>query len=166
VEEGDMRNHLIVVGVDGSGSGRRALEWAARQAAGRDTAVQAVMAWHWDGIEAEMLTAISPDEERRQAAAVLDRQVRAVVAEHGSHLPIAAEVIEGPADDVLTRAARTADLLVLGSHGHSGLRHRVLGSVSEACIRKATCPVVVIPSGAAAPEPDREAEVRTATAQS
>ena len=42
-------------------------------------------------------------------------------------------------------AARSADLLVLGSHGHSRLQHTVLGSVSEECIRKATCPVVVIP---------------------
>ena len=35
--------------------------------------------------------------------------------------------------------------LVLGSHGHRRVRHTVLGSVSEDCIRKATCPVVVIP---------------------
>jgi nucleotide-binding universal stress UspA family protein len=34
---------------------------------------------------------------------------------------------------------------VLGSHGHSRVRHTVLGSVSEDCIRKAACPVVVIP---------------------
>lgn len=40
---------------------------------------------------------------------------------------------------------RAADLLVLGSHGHSRVRHTVLGSVSEDCIRKASCPVVVIP---------------------
>lgn len=52
-----MRHRLIVVGVDGSPSGRRALEWAVEEAAGRYTAVQAVMAWHWDGVEAEMLAA-------------------------------------------------------------------------------------------------------------
>ncbi|MFI1996647.1 universal stress protein [Actinoplanes sp. NPDC020271] len=142
-----MKNHLIVVGVDGSEGGRRALSWAAQEAAGQDTAVQAVMAWHWDGIEAEAISATSPDEERQHAAKVLDREVRAAVAEHGSRLPIAAELVEGSPADVLTAAARGADLLVLGSHGHSGLLHRVLGSVSEACIRKAVCPVVVIPSG-------------------
>jgi hypothetical protein len=63
----------------------------------------------------------------------------------GSHLPIAAEVIEGRPADVLAAAGSAADLLVLGSHGHSRVRHTVLGSVSEDCIRKASCPVVVIP---------------------
>ncbi|GAA2673359.1 universal stress protein [Actinoplanes palleronii] len=157
-----MKNHLIVVGVDGSDSGRRALEWAAREAAGRDTAVQAVLAWSWDGVEADVLTATSPEEEHRQATAVLERQVQAVIAEHGSHLPIAAETVEGRPADVLIAMARSADLLVLGSHGHSRLRHSVLGSVSEACIRRATCPVVVIPTHLGEPVPDREPAVRTA----
>ena len=159
-----MRNHLIVVGVDGSEGGRRALGWAAHEAAGRDTAVQAVMAWHWDGIEAEVITATSPEEERQQAAKVLDRELSAVIAEHGSHLPIAAELIEGSPAEVLTEAARSADLLVLGSHGHSGLLHRVLGSVSGTCIRKAGCPVVVVPPGAGTARPDRDPAVRTAAA--
>ncbi|GLY08733.1 universal stress protein [Actinoplanes sp. NBRC 101535] len=154
-----MNHHLIVVGVDGSDSGLRALDWAARHAAGRDTAVQAVMAWTWDGIEADVLTVTSPQEQQRLAAEILDRQVKTVVAEHGSHLPIAAETIEGSPAIVLTTAARKADLLVLGSHGHGRLRHSVLGSVSEECIRKATCPVVVIPSHDRRPQPDREAVV-------
>lgn len=47
--------------------------------------------------------------------------------------------------DVLTGAARAADLLVLGSHGNSRIRHTVLGSVSEECVRRANCPVVVVP---------------------
>ncbi|BCY09990.1 universal stress protein [Actinoplanes sp. L3-i22] len=163
-----MRNHLIVVGVDGSASGRRALRWAAREAAGPGTAVRAVLAWHWDGIETDVVTATSPEEERRQAGLVLDREVEAVIAEHGSALPIARELIEGSPAEVLTAAARDSDFLVLGSHGHSGLRHRVLGSVSEACIRQATCPVVVIPSGtgkAGTGKAEPEPALRTETAQ-
>jgi len=54
---------------------------------------------------------------------------------------------------VLTAAARTADLLVLGSHGHSRIRRTALGSVSEECIRRAACPVVVIPVPAKQLEP-------------
>ena len=44
-------NQLIVVGVDGSDGGRRALEWAVREAAGRGSAIQAVMAWSRDGLD-------------------------------------------------------------------------------------------------------------------
>jgi hypothetical protein len=46
----------------------------------------------------------------------------------------------------LAAAARGADLLVLGSHGHSRISHAVLGSVADETIRAAECPVVVIPS--------------------
>lgn len=40
----------------------------------------------------------------------------------------------------------SADLIVMGSNGRTGFDHFISGSVSEAVIRKATCPVLVIPS--------------------
>ncbi|GGN84635.1 universal stress protein [Actinoplanes lobatus] len=137
-------NHLIVVGVDGSDGGRRALEWAVREAAGSGCAVQAVTAWSWVAIE----YGPSPDEERNRATALLDREIAAVMTAVGGHHTIAAEVLEGRPADVLTAAAQAADLLVLGSHGHGRVRHTMLGSVSESCVRKAPCPVVVIPAPA------------------
>jgi len=143
--------HLIVVGVDGSDGGRRALEWAIREADARGSAVEAVTAWSWDGLEFGPVTATNADEARENATRLLDDEIRALLARHGSHLPVAAEVVEASPADALAAAGRSADLLVLGSHGHSRIRHTVLGSVSEACIRKATCPVVVIP--VPAPEP-------------
>ena len=138
-------NYLIVVGVDGSEGGRRALRWAAREAATRGGAVQAVIAWSWDGMEYGPVAATQPQEAAEKASLLLDREIKELIALDGSHLPVAAEVIEGRPADVLSAAGRTADLLVLGSHGHSRVRHTVLGSVSEECIRKAACPVVVIP---------------------
>lgn len=39
-----------------------------------------------------------------------------------------------------------ADLIVMGTTGKSGLEHFLAGSVSESVIRKAPCPVLVIPS--------------------
>lgn len=138
-------NFLIVVGVDGSDGGRRALDWAVDAAASRGGAIQAVIAWHWDGIEAGPGTATNPADERERAAAVLDNEIRTLTARRGATLPVTGRVLEGRAADVLTAAARTADLLVLGSHGHSRLRHSVLGSVSDECVRKATSPVVIIP---------------------
>ncbi|MBX7267259.1 universal stress protein [Micromonospora sp. Llam7] len=136
--------YLIVVGVDGSEGGRRALGWAAREAAERNGTVQAVTAWRWDGLEGGSMVAPNPIEEEERATALLAREI-AVVNRDGSAAPVAAQVVEGRPADVLSAAARGADLLVLGSHGHGRLRHTVLGSVSEECVRKATCPVVVIP---------------------
>jgi len=142
--------HLIVVGVDGSEGGRRALEWAVREADARGSAVQAVTAWQWDGIDYTPAVATNPQEAKERATRLLDDEIHALITRHGSHLPIAAEVIEGSPGETLARAAGSADLLVLGSHGHSRVRRTVLGSVSEETIRKATCPVVVIP----VPAPD------------
>jgi nucleotide-binding universal stress UspA family protein len=153
-------NYLIVVGLDGSEGGRRALEWAADEAATRGGAVQAIVAWSWDGVELGPIAATYPEEEHQRAIRMLDREIKALIERRGSHLPVAGEVIEGRPADVLTAAGRMAALLVLGSHGHSRVRHTVLGSVSEECIRKANCPVVVIPVPAQQHEPARDPVLR------
>lgn len=41
--------------------------------------------------------------------------------------------------------ARTTDLIVLGTHGLSGVDRALLGSVTEKVLRKATCPVLTVP---------------------
>ncbi len=143
-------SYLIVVGVDGSEGGRRALEWAAQEAVTRGDAVQAVTAWSWDGMEYGPIAATRPDEEAEEARRM---EVAALTERRGSAFPVAQEVVEGRAADVLAAAGSAADLLVLGSHGHSRVRHTVLGSVSEDCVRKATCPVVIIPIPARHPQP-------------
>lgn len=51
-----------------------------------------------------------------------------------------------------------SDLLVIGSHGRSGFERLLLGSVTEKVIRKATCPVMVVPRGA--PDAARGGPVR------
>ena len=43
-----------------------------------------------------------------------------------------------------------ADLLVLGTHGRTGRLHMLVGSVAEAVIRRAVCPVLVVPAARAA----------------
>lgn len=52
-----------------------------------------------------------------------------------------------PADVVLAVAkARKATYVVVGTHGRSGFRRAVLGSVAEAIVRDSTIPVLVVPS--------------------
>ncbi|MEH0845369.1 universal stress protein [Micromonospora sp. CPCC 205711] len=153
-------NRLIVVGVDGSDGGRRALDWAVDEAAARGGTVQAVVAWRWDRIEFGPQDAVAPVDERDRATSVLDDELRGLLARKGPGRTVAGEVVEGPPAEVLTAAARTADLLVLGSHGHNRLRHTVLGSVSEECVRRASCPVVVIPVPAPAARVSSEPALR------
>lgn len=54
----------------------------------------------------------------------------------------------GTVRDVILETAEswTADLIIMGSNGRSGFEHLISGSVSESVIRKASCPVLVIPN--------------------
>jgi nucleotide-binding universal stress UspA family protein len=162
--------YRIVVGVDGSDGGRRALRWALRQAAVRSGTVQAVLAWRLEEAgDAAPRPNDRPDthdlpelrdraearhraEARDRAAHVLAEEVNAAVGTVDPPPPVAWEAVEGRAPRALTQAARDADLLVLGSHGNGRMHHAALGSVSEECIRYAACPVVVVP----VPHPERE----------
>jgi nucleotide-binding universal stress UspA family protein len=139
-----VRTFRIVAGVDGSEGGRHALRWAVREAAAKGGTVQAVIAYRFD---APTIADEGLDAERRRAEALLAHEVEALPAYQRTGVSIACEALEGMAAEVLTTAAREADLLVVGSNGHSGVWHTAVGSISEGCIRQSTCPVVVIPSG-------------------
>jgi nucleotide-binding universal stress UspA family protein len=143
-------DRLIVVGVDGSEGGRRALQWAVHEAHTHGGTVQAVSSWRIDS-----------DETSARAQDGLAHEIEALPAFQRGGVSIATEVVEGMAADVLTAAARDADLLVLGSHGHSRTWHTVLGSVTETCVRHATCPVVVIPDRFEQRQPTTEPAART-----
>jgi nucleotide-binding universal stress UspA family protein len=146
--------YRIVVGVDGSEGGARALRWAAHEAEARGGTVQAVNVWNWEGPAMTVPVTTQPEEVRQYTERTLAAAVQAVSVEHPA-VAIAAETVEGKAATSLVRIAAGADLLVLGSHGHGRLHHALLGSVTEECVRAATCPVVVIPrkTDAAAGDP-------------
>jgi nucleotide-binding universal stress UspA family protein len=52
----------------------------------------------------------------------------------------------GPAGDVICWLAENqkCDLIVMGTHGRSGLKHLLLGSVAEHVLKHARCPVMVV----------------------
>ena len=52
----------------------------------------------------------------------------------------------GTAFEVITNLARDceADLIVITTHGHTGLKHVFLGSTAERVVRHAPCPVLVV----------------------
>lgn len=64
-------------------------------------------------------------------------------------LKIQIEVREGSAFDEIVTMAReaNADLIIMGTHGYTGMRHAFLGSTAERVVQRASCPVLVVPSG-------------------
>ena len=136
------RTYRIVAGVDGSDAGLRALRWAFRQAAALDGTVQAVTAWTYDASNATDVG--YADQQREEAEGILSTAISQALSDN-PRVTIVPEVVVGRPAHVLVTAARDADVLVLGSHGHSRLFHAVLGSVADECIRTAGCPVVIVP---------------------
>ena len=145
---------VVVVGVDGSSQSRQALAWALAHAVERGSTVEAIMTVNPHDRDVEDL-----DEALAQAA----RRLAAVVADAVAPLPappvVAETVVAGDPAVTLVNASRTAELVVLGSHGMSTISNPALGSVSLACIRLGSCPVLVIPPGR--PEPVLDDEVAT-----
>jgi nucleotide-binding universal stress UspA family protein len=137
----------IIVGIDGSGHSRRALEWAVSEAARRQapltvlTVYRAVVGYLGEPVQyvgdAE-LTERARQEAQKETDDVLDEFA-------GSQKPsVTVRAVTGlPAEELLAAAA-DADLLVVGARGAGGFKRLLLGSVSTQVTHHAHCPVVVV----------------------
>ena len=66
----------------------------------------------------------------------------------GEAIVVTSQICAGQPAAVIVQAAadRAVDLIVLGTHGRHGLEHLMLGSVAEAVVRTAPCPVLTVRS--------------------
>jgi nucleotide-binding universal stress UspA family protein len=133
----------VVLGVDGSAGGEVATAFAFEAAAARSVPLIAVHAW-WDPVAGPALArfldldAIEADERDRLA-----HRLAGWIEKHPSVAVGRAVLRDRPAHALLQHAAQ-AQLLVVGSRGRSELAGAVLGSVSNAVVHRAPCPVAVI----------------------
>jgi nucleotide-binding universal stress UspA family protein len=144
IEDSTMQH--IVVGVDGSSASRRALVWAVAQARTSGATLQVVHAWTAPDMGRDPLAQALANKEELEAQA--RHELDLVVAdadEGGLREPIGRTLVNGDAAQALLDAAKTADLLVVGSRGLGAGGDAALGSVSHGVIGDAPCPVVVVP---------------------
>ncbi len=82
------------------------------------------------------------DTARRELAELLDSAVRRSHAQGDRRLEISTRMLDGAPDPVIVDEAAHGgfDLVVLGTHGRTGLKHLLLGSVAERVVRLAACP--------------------------
>jgi len=141
----------IVVGIDGSVHSRHALEWAISEAVLRGTpltvlTVAQVTTAYW-GPAAVWYPPLDLDVAE-QALKAAKEEVGTVLDKPGADSPpsVSVKAVAGlPAEEIL-RAARDADMIVVGSRGAGGFRKLLMGSVSLQVTHHAHCPVVVIPA--------------------
>jgi nucleotide-binding universal stress UspA family protein len=111
----------IVVGTDGSDGSSAAVGFAIER--GRER-----------GLGVTVVHAVEEEADRAEAAVALAEEY-----------PEARTVVEvGAASRVLMEEASGAALLVVGSRGRGGLAGMLLGSVSQAVVHRADCPVAVV----------------------
>ena len=67
----------------------------------------------------------------------------------GSGLKSSIEMRDGIPHDAILACAQAvkADMIVMGTHGHTGIKHALLGSSAERVVRLSTCPVLTVRSG-------------------
>jgi hypothetical protein len=77
-----------------------------------------------------------------------------VVADLGTTVPVVAVSHRGDAAEEIVRYARLhgIDLIVLGTHGRTGVSRVLMGSVAERVVRTAPCPVLTVPPADAVAE--------------
>jgi nucleotide-binding universal stress UspA family protein len=83
-------------------------------------------------------------ENRRQAQEVLEQQTKSI--EESAGVVNETHLREGRAEEEIVELAEEieAGLIVMGSRGHSRLRRALMGSVSDAVVRHAHCPVTIV----------------------
>lgn len=86
------------------------------------------------------------DERLNTHREMLERFMRDHFSELSRDLTISLDVDVGDPDEATLEKAADAevDLIVMATHGRSGLEHVLLGSVTEHVIRKANCPVLSV----------------------
>ena len=139
----EKNERFIVVGVDGSEPSLKALRWAAQQARLTGATLRVLTTWEvatGTGWVPTFPVDYDPQAVARQA---LDEAITEAL---GADPDVAVErvVKEGHAAPVLLAAAKDADLLVVGSHGHGAFTGMLIGSVSEHLVRHAPCAIVVV----------------------
>lgn len=149
---GDMASQgardVIVVGVDGSSGADAALDHALRAGLERGCRVEVITGWLWVGSS----DAQSTDElaEGRAAVQRVQDGVLARAAERLGEMPeVTQVVVHDYAGRVLVARAEGATSLVVGAGSLGATATKMLGSVSEYCVRHSPVPVVVVP------EPER-----------
>lgn len=130
-----------MVGVDGSDHALLALKWAADEARRRDTILHVVYAGI--GYPKTVPDWFEPQGDLSAGEAVVDDAVALVATSHPGVI-VTGTTMELPAADALLAASQSAGLLVVGARGLGGFDGLLFGSVSEACIQQAPCPVVIV----------------------
>jgi nucleotide-binding universal stress UspA family protein len=136
----------ILVPIDFSACSTKALQYALPLAKEHQAAITllyvvapAYSAAEYGGIDYAQLDASMKDGGEKELAKLALDEVRGEVSTN------TLVRVGSPALEIVEMArSLAADLIVISTHGRTGLKHAVLGSVAEHVVQRAPCPVLVV----------------------
>ena len=138
----------ILVGVDGSENSQHALQWAAKEAAFRNTSLT-VLAVHqavhgWTGT----LRFGDDEAQVQKIAEAAKAETDKVLAGLGDSRPesVTVKAVHGYPAEEIVNAGADADMIVLGTSGMGGWSAQLIGSVATKVVHHATAPVLIVPA--------------------
>ncbi len=95
----------------------------------------------------ETISIDHPERSKKDAEAKLEK-LAATLKSELENSEIATKVVQGNATEVIVNTAKeaNADLIIMASHGRTGLGRLLMGSVAEWVFRNAPCPVLMVKS--------------------
>jgi nucleotide-binding universal stress UspA family protein len=152
--------HRILCPIDFSDASRRALLHALDIARRHGSGITALHVQSAFALAAEVETGLYVNVLPSAQDALVDFVAKTVNDTHDdvSMVSTTGDVVE----TIIGEAEREeSDLIVMGTHGRSGVTRVLLGSVTERVLREAPCPVMTIPSRAATPTHGKEERIGT-----
>ena len=140
----------ILVPTDFSATSKEAFAYATALATQLDASLHLVHAFEdpftTAAFAAEMYTPLPPSLRESMLRDIEQRLAEWMPPADRARFKGTTEIALGPPARAIDDYAKTlgADLIVMGTHGHGGMRHLLLGSVAERVVRTAPCPVLTV----------------------
>jgi nucleotide-binding universal stress UspA family protein len=144
----DVKVRRILCAIDFSEPAREALHYSSDLARLFDAELTLYHVYHIPGYGMPEGSFVLPGPDTMAAMfAKIDEQLedwKRQATERGAPRVEVATAQGSPWHEIVERARADYQLVVVGTHGHSGLRHMLIGSVADRVVRHAPCPVLTV----------------------
>lgn len=135
----------ILICIDAGGAAGHVLKEAAKVLAGfrgAEVHVFTVLDMAMIAAQTDYSNTVIMETLEREAARLFNEATEIL----GEKAFIFSKHVGSPVDEILEKAREiNADLIIMGTHGRTGINHLLVGSVAEKVIRESLCAVLIVP---------------------